>query len=258
MPRFERKVEMLNQEKAELELKNRNNTQTIKEKQEQLIDIQTKLDAATKEIQTLKSENESLQKKCKDLEESFSDANKENQYMRSKLKFFETNNEMITGGSSSTLADLEVETFNNDFLASLKNGDNIDDLMSSSELQKRNKAQPAHLRDSYAVRNLDNNMNEKELKFGNFSGENSDLPRKKLTRRPSLLPTPSRNLFRSNQVSSSSTPLFSSKPSDKTEPTPSKAKKFFGISLGNDEVSLKKSLCVFVCELIACLKNVDK
>lgn len=234
---YERKVEMFNKEKAELELKNRNNIQTIKEQQEQLIDIQTKFDAATKEIQSLRGENENLQKKCKDLQESFCDANKENQYMRSKLKFFETNNEI---GSASTIADLEVETFNNDFLACLKNGDNVDDLMSSSELQKRNKAQPAHLRDSYAVRNLDNNnMNEREMKYGTFSGESSDLPRKKLTRRPSYLPTPSRHSFRSNQISSASTP------DDKNEPTPSKAKKLFGFAIGNDEVSLE--IKIFMC-----------
>lgn len=253
-------MEMFNKEKAELEQKNQNNIETIKQKQEQLNDIQTKLDAAIQEIQTLKHDSEFWQKKCKDLQESFNDNNKENQYMRSKLKFFEANNEMIADenigmpSSSSTMADLEEESFNNDFLANLKSGTDVDDLMSSSELQKRNQSQPAHLRDSYAMRNLDSHMDEKEMRFGCFSGMSSEMPRKKLTRRPSLLPTPTRNprpsTISTNSASSSSLPS-----EEKKENAPSRFKNMFsGFSIGKDEVSFK-NLCLVVCELL--IENVD-
>lgn len=137
------------------------------------------IDRLTKQIVTLK-----------DIKSKFDESNRENEFMRTKLRFMEKNGGMSMSGSigmprmSSTTTRLNMantqmeyeagEEFNNTYLKDLKTGSDflldrqIDrqtfDVCSASVLQQRNSMYPQHMRDSYAMINLDRNVGEDDMR----------------------------------------------------------------------------------------------
>lgn len=110
---------------------------------------------------------------------------KENDFMRSKIRFMEANGGMQTTGSigmnrrASTMTQMNGanlgmedeagEEFNNTYLSELKTGGSQFSLdktvvLSSSEMQKRNSMYPQHMRDSYAIGGFDRDLGEQEMK----------------------------------------------------------------------------------------------
>lgn len=126
----------------------------------------------------------------KDLKAKYDEEHRENEFMRSKLRFMEKNGGMSMSGSigmprmSSTTTRLNVantqmedeagEEFNNTYLKDLKCGSDFSldrqidrktfDVCSASVLQQRNSMYPQHMRDSYAIINLDRNVGEEEMR----------------------------------------------------------------------------------------------
>lgn len=122
----------------------------------------------------------------KDLKTKHDEAVRENDFMRSKLRFMEKNGGMSMTGSigmsrmPSTTPRLNIagtqmedeagEEFNNTYLKDLKFGSDfsldkpVNDVCSASVLQQRNSMYPQHMRDSYAVINLDRNVGEEEMR----------------------------------------------------------------------------------------------
>lgn len=134
----------------------------------------------------------------KDLKSKFDEANRENEFMKSKLRFLEKNGTMEMRASigmprmSSTTTRLNVantqmedeagEEFNNTYLKDLKSGSDFSldkqinrqtfDVPSASVLQQRNSMYPQHMRDSYAIINLDRNVGEEEMRVSLKSDSN--------------------------------------------------------------------------------------
>jgi predicted RNase H-like nuclease (RuvC/YqgF family) len=126
----------------------------------------------------------------KDLKSKLDEANRENEFMKSKLRFLEKNGGMSMTGSigmtrmsstttrlnmANTQMDDEVgEEFNNTYLKDLKSGSDFSldkqidrqtfDVCSASVLQQRNSMYPQHMRGSYAVISLDRNVGEEEMR----------------------------------------------------------------------------------------------
>lgn len=126
----------------------------------------------------------------KDLKSKLDEANRENEFMKSKLRFMEKNGGMSMSGSigmprmSSTTTRLNMantqmedeagEEFNNTYLKDLKGGSDFSldkqserqtfDVCSASVLQQRNSMYPQHMRDSYAIVGLDRNVGEEEMR----------------------------------------------------------------------------------------------
>lgn len=150
----------------------RNENQFLKRKNDE---HEAQIDRLTKQILTLK-----------DIKSKFDEANRENEFMRSKLRFMEKNGGMSMSGSigmsrmpsttprlnvvGSQMEDEPGEEFNNTYLKDLKFGSDfsldrpVNDVCSASVLQQRNSMYPQHMRDSYAVINLDRNVGEEEMK----------------------------------------------------------------------------------------------
>jgi hypothetical protein len=126
----------------------------------------------------------------KDLKAKHDEATRENDFMRAKLRFMEKNGGMSMTGSigmarmPSTMPRMNVagthmedeagEEFNNTYLKDLKGGSdfslNIDQVCSASLMQQRNSMYPQHMRDSYAVCNLDRNVGEEEMRVSDDCG----------------------------------------------------------------------------------------
>lgn len=135
----------------------------------------------TKKMQLLEQHTEKLSKQIYQLNDSQLEYQKENEYMKSKLRFIEKSGHL--GGSTTSIGsafklattthnsqhkgqfameDEEGELFNNTYLADLKTGG---DPYSFLELQQRNSMMLPHLRSSYAVTDVDNkNYNEEDIK----------------------------------------------------------------------------------------------
>lgn len=110
---------------------------------------------------------------------------KENEFMRSKIRFMEINGGMQIknsvginrmqssmaqiNGASLGMEDEPGEEFNNTYLKDLKRGGSEVslDLYSTSELQKRNSMYPQHMRGSYAMLGMDRTIGEQEMKVRN-------------------------------------------------------------------------------------------
>lgn len=134
---------------------------------------------------------EKLSKQCfamNEFKQKVHELAKENELMRSKLRFVELNGGMQTTGSigmtrmpSTTtqmnganlgMEDEPGEEFNNTYLDQLKSeGSQLSldkhDVYSADELQKRNSMYPQHMRASYAVIDMDRNITEQEIKVRN-------------------------------------------------------------------------------------------
>jgi hypothetical protein len=111
----------------------------------------------------------------------YEEMRKENESLRTKIRFLEINNGMqarqsIGIGRPSTttqmngahlgMEDEAGEEFNNTYLKDLKSGGSEIslDVFSTAEIQKRNSMYPQHMRGSYAMLGLDRTMGEQELK----------------------------------------------------------------------------------------------
>lgn len=121
----------------------------------------------------------------------YSESMRENDFMRSKLRFMEKSGGMLSTGSGSIgmsrnqastlqhinggsmrMEDEEGEMFNNTYLADLKRGGSAMSLeeqrieaYSASELQKRNSMCLPHMRSAYAiVHNTDKNFGEEDIR----------------------------------------------------------------------------------------------
>lgn len=217
---------------------------------------------------------------AKELKYNYDEAIKENQYMKNKLRFLEKNAvgsvgmcrssaENVPQFNNNYLADLngevdidefqrtancdtrslkvsptfiieKAESFDNTHLAELKRGFNVDNKRIADDLQKRNSQYPPHLKDSYAIGNLDKDMNELEMKFGSYDTLPNDLRHRKLTtnyRRPSSIPTPSKHALPSISASTS-TPNEVAATSENKQTTQSRVKNFLSsFAKGKDEVS---------------------
>ena len=106
---------------------------------------------------------------------------KENEFMRSKIRFMEINGGMQIksnvgmsrmaqiNGASLGMEDEPGEEFNNTYLKDLKRGGSEVslDVYSTSELQKRNSMYPQHMRGSYAMLGMDRTIGEQEMKVRN-------------------------------------------------------------------------------------------
>lgn len=136
---------------------------------------EAQIDRLTKQILTFK-----------DLKSKYDEAIRENEFMRSKLRFMEKNGGMSMSGSigmsrmpstttrlnmaGTQMEDEAGEEFNNTYLKDLKFGSDfsldrqMNDVCSASVMQQRNSMYPQHMRDSYAVINLDRNVGEEEMK----------------------------------------------------------------------------------------------
>lgn len=113
---------------------------------------------------------------------------KENQFMIEKLRFVEksnsisassfggslnrlpattTQNQML--GSNLRMEDEEGELFDNTYLNQMKRGGGFDtDPCNANELMHRNSMQLPHLRDSYAVRNINRHFTEEDMKVSSY------------------------------------------------------------------------------------------
>lgn len=110
---------------------------------------------------------------------------KENDFMRSKIRFMEANGGMQSVGSigmtrrPSTMTQMNGanlgmedeagEEFNNTYLSDLKTGGSQFSLdktvvLSAAEMQRRNSQYPKHMRDSYAIGGFDRELGEHEMK----------------------------------------------------------------------------------------------
>lgn len=129
--------------------------------------------------------NEKLIKQCHaagELKFKYDEISKENEFMRSKIRFMEMNVGMQPRGSigmsrlpstmthihgaSLGMEDEAGEEFNNTYLKDLKSGGSelSLDVYSTAELQKRNSMYPQHMRGSYAMHSLDRSIGEQEMK----------------------------------------------------------------------------------------------
>ena len=135
----------------------------------------------TKKMQQLEQHTEKLSKQIYQLNDSQLEYQKENEYMKNKLRFIEKSGNF--GGSTTsigsafkptttthnsqhkgqfTMEDEEGELFNNTYLKDLQSGG---DPYSFLELQQRNSMMLPHLRSSYAVPDVDNkHFNEEDIK----------------------------------------------------------------------------------------------
>lgn len=130
----------------------------------------------------------------KDLKSKLDEANRENEFMRSKLRFMDKNGGMSISGSigmprtTSTMTRINVagtqmedeagEEFNNTYLKDLKGGGSdfslnqpMNEVCSASVMQQRNSMYPQHMRDSYAMCNLDRNVGEEEMRVSLIGGK---------------------------------------------------------------------------------------
>lgn len=156
--------------------------QKHEEKLEELRDTIKQKDLKLSQFETF---TEKLTKQCQTLNEiklKYEEISKENESMRSKIRFMEINVGMQASGSfapsrmpSTTtqmnkgylgMEDEEGEEFNNTFLKDLKTGGSEIslDAYSTSELQKRNSMYPQHMRASYVMHSLDRSIGEQEMK----------------------------------------------------------------------------------------------
>ena len=119
---------------------------------------------------------------AKQLKLSNDELKRENEFVRSKLRFMEMNGGMQTTGSigmsrkqttmthfngaSIGMEDEEGEEFNNTYLDNMKTGGSLMDLApySTDELQKRNSLYPSHMRSSYVIHSMDRPVSEREMK----------------------------------------------------------------------------------------------
>lgn len=129
--------------------------------------------------------NEKLTKQChinSEMKLKYEEMLKENEFMRSKIRFMEINSSMQTTGSigmvrmpstmpqmngaSLGMEDEAGEEFNNTYLKELQSGGSelSLDIYSTAELQKRNSLYPQHMRGSYAMLGMDRNVSEQEMK----------------------------------------------------------------------------------------------
>lgn len=128
----------------------------------------------------------------------YNEAMRENEFIRSKLRFMEKNGGMLTSGSGNIVGmnrnqgttlqsncsnmrmeDEEGEVFNNTYLADIKMGGSalsLDeqkvDVYTASELQKRNSMCLPHMRSSYTiVHNSDKHFGEDEIRVRNMEAD---------------------------------------------------------------------------------------
>ncbi|CAO1399270.1 unnamed protein product [Diamesa serratosioi] len=160
----------------------------------------------------------------------YNESMRENEFIRSKLRFMEKSGGMLTSGGSSIglnrnqgttlqnscsnmrMEDEEGEMFNNTYLADIKMGGSAlsleeqkVDAYSASELQKRNSMCLPHMRSSYTiVHNTDKHFGEDEIRDGQVNLDDSEASllqtghRKKQStsyKKPGP-PTPSKNAGR--------------------------------------------------------------
>ena len=153
-----------------------------KEKHERDVqEVQLQNAKLAKKMQLLEQHTEKLSKQIYQLNDSQLEYQKENEYMKNKLRFMEKTGNF--GGSTTsigsafkptttthnsqhkgqfTMEDEEGELFNNTYLGDLKSGG---DPYSFLELQQRNSMMLPHMRSSYAVTEIDNkNFNEEDIK----------------------------------------------------------------------------------------------
>lgn len=141
-------------------------------------------------IEQLQQHNGNLTKQLHGVNElkiKYKEIERDNEFMRSKIRFIEKMGGMSIGGSigmgrhapattpqingaNLRMEDEEGEEFNNTYLVDLKSGGGSEisldkrDVYSALELQKRNSMYPQHMRGSYAVINMDKNIPEDEMK----------------------------------------------------------------------------------------------
>lgn len=111
-----------------------------------------------------KDEVEKKNKTIKDLTIALEQEKREKEYITSKYRFLE-NNENIRSNTAST-SEL-FEQSNNAHMDSLRCEEGFNDISSicsSSVFAQRNSLYPAHMRDSYAVVSLDKEISEHEIK----------------------------------------------------------------------------------------------
>lgn len=228
-------------ENDELKLKLQEATEKTIKQQEQLKDLQLKYDKAVEEfssdLQQSTTELQDFKLKFNELKSQYDEAVRDNNFMKSKLRFLEKNphidSNSLAGLNNCDTQSLHMpptftidhaESFDNTHLAELKRGFTVDDLQNAGALQKRNSQYPPHMKDSYAIGSLDKDMDEHEMKFGTLPNE---LKHRKL--RPSSIPTPSK--YSRASITASSTP---NEPSVK----PNRVINFLSsLAKGKDEVS---------------------
>ena len=166
--------------------------QEITKWKDKMTAIQDDLERKNKKQQQYEQHIEKLSKQCQAFDElkiQNSNMIKENDYMRSKIRFMEANGGMQMTGSigmsrmPSTMTQINSanlgmedeagEVFNNTYLADLKSGGSQFSLdktvvLSASEMQQRNSMYPQHMRDSYAVGGFDRDVGEHEMKVNHF------------------------------------------------------------------------------------------
>lgn len=140
--------------------------------------LQTELKHTTKLIQERDNRIEDMQKELLEfynLKLRYRVTANENEFMRSKLEFFEATGAMPEKEKSSRIPvpsakiNAETEKFDNFHLKDLIDGSEINEAVCESKipasiLQERNSKVASHLKDSYFHASLDSSMTEQEIK----------------------------------------------------------------------------------------------
>lgn len=166
-------------------------TDGMQKKDQKITEMHEYIKRQDNKLKQYEVHNEKLSKQCFamcEIQQKAHELKKENELMRSKLRFVEINGGMQTTGSigmsrmPSTMTQMNGanlgmedepgEEFNNTYLDQLKSeGSQISlnkhDVYSADELQKRNSMYPQHMRASYAVIDMDRNITEQEIKVRN-------------------------------------------------------------------------------------------
>lgn len=131
-------------------------------------------------IEKLQKENDSLKKSIeekdqflKNLTLDLQEAKREKEFINSKLRFIEgmQQNENVDWNFSAETSSASTEHFDNAYRAELVSGESFDtqaSICSSSVFQARNSLYPHHMRDSYAIGQIDKPISEYDMKVRAF------------------------------------------------------------------------------------------
>jgi hypothetical protein len=153
--------------------------------EEKLAEVRETVQQQNIKLSQFEQHTEKLAKQChvtSEMKLKCDEMMRENEFMRSKIRFMEINGGMQTTGSigmarmpstmtqmngaSLGMEDEAGEEFNNTYLKDLQSGGSelSLDVYSTAELQKRNSMYPQHMRGSYAMIGMDRSVGEQEMK----------------------------------------------------------------------------------------------
>ena len=124
-------------------------------------------------IDKFKNDVEEKDRAIKNLQTDIEQEKREKEIIKSKLRFLEAGTEdfdMLQAISSTP--NVIAERFDNIHLKDLENGTGfgeISNVCSSAVFQDRNSKYLPHMRDSYAIGAIDNNLSEYEMKVTSYS-----------------------------------------------------------------------------------------